>query len=79
VTGLVWLNVTIPLGRRTLDGGKETIDVKLRIPAADPRSAENAATDIGYAIVDNLPQVGDGNRHGWKSAGHVTEISEAKP
>lgn len=66
MTDLTFFDVTIPLTRRNDDGTKDRHDVTVRIPSADHLSAESAGVEIGYAIVGNLPVVGDKNAHGWK-------------
>jgi hypothetical protein len=58
----------IPLVRLATDGTREQLDVTVRIPSTDADTAESAAVQIGYAIVENLPDVGDNNRYGWKLA-----------
>ncbi len=61
-------DVVIPLTRRTPDGPRESLDVRIRIPSADADTAEHAAVQIGYTVVENLPDEGDNNRYGWKLA-----------
>jgi hypothetical protein len=59
-------DLIIPLTRRTEDGFRERLDVTIHIPSTDATAAESVAVQIGYAVVEGLPDVGDGNRYGWK-------------
>ncbi len=69
--------MTIPLVRRTPDGLSDRLDVTVRIPSTDADTAEHAAVQIGYSIVEGLPDVGDNNRYGWKLAQSGPTVEES--
>jgi hypothetical protein len=67
---LIWFEVTVPPIRRPADGPEDAQDVTLRFPSTDEDTATEAAREIAWVIVDNLPKEPDNNRHGWKLANY---------
>lgn len=78
MTDLTYFEITVPLTRHNEDGSRHTHDVTLRFPSTDEESAEKAGAEIAWAIVTNLPSVGDNNRFGWKIANYGVAVEVAR-
>lgn len=73
-----YFDITVPLVRRNADGSTDTHDVAACIPSTDEESARDVARQLGWAIVENLPDVGDNNKHGWKIANYGVGVEVAE-
>jgi hypothetical protein len=72
-------DAVLRFARTDRDGVRHDRQFVVRFPSADFETAEQAAYQIAYAIVENLPKSEDNNRYGWKMAGDdaVGTIAEA--
>lgn len=78
MTNPTFFDITVPLVRHNADTTMNTYDVTVRIPSTDEDTARDVARQLGWAIRENLPDVGDNNRHGWKIANYGVSVEVAK-